>query len=338
MNKLFKGLLVGMVLLAALSLVACGEKKEESNGKQAVTAVTVQLNWTDDNEWSGFYMAQEKGHYTKEGLAVTLRTVFGEDGAFLDPIEEVLAGRAQFGVADATTILTARAAGKPVVAVATVYQRHPLALTSLASSNINTPQDLIGKTIHISGVSQVLFRAFLASQGLDPEQMTIVERTDYTTASLINGDADVIDAWITNETVHLDIEGIPYNTLLVSDYGLDLYPAVIFTTDDLVKNQPKLMERMLRATLKGMQDAVDDPEKVIDILMQRDSTLDRQVQSLGMRKSLPLIVPAGSKPGMMSEAVWNDTIAILVEQGLLTSADQAAGAYTLTFLNTIYKP
>ena len=50
--------------------------------------------------------------------------------------------------------------------------------------------------------------------------------------------------------------------LLWADYGLPIYGHTYFVNNDLVKKNPKLIERFLRATHKGWRDAQGQPGRV----------------------------------------------------------------------------
>jgi ABC-type nitrate/sulfonate/bicarbonate transport system substrate-binding protein len=321
------------LVLAALVLGACGSDKKETKE----TPVSVQLNWTDDIAWSGFYMAEAKNHYADEKLKVDLRLAFDADGNYIDPLQEVASGRADFGVADGGELLQTRANGLPVVAIATIYQRHPLALVSFSDKEIQEPKDLVGARVQISAGNKVIFLALLKSQGIAPEDMTISDRTDYTIQPLINDESDVIDGWVTNEIVVLAEGGYEFNMILASDYGVENYPNVIFTSEDMIKNKPDVVERFLRSLLKGLQDAVDDPQGATDLTIARDSSLDAGFQAEGMQRSVPLVVVAGSQPGRMTPEIWQMTYQMLVDQNMLSAALDVTQAYTLDFLNKIYE-
>lgn len=342
-SKRTMGRILVILLVIALSmmvLAACGgDEDDDGDGGDNVqnAAVTIALNWTDDNEWSGLYMADDQGYFADEKLDVTVQLVSDDEGNWIDPITEVAEGRAQFGVADSADLLHARANGLPLVGVTVIYQQHPLVLTSLAEKNITRPEDLVGKTVHISGVTDVLFRAFLGSQGIDPADVNIVERTDYTSAPLLSGEADVIDAWVTNETVHLSLEGVDYNIIIPADFGIEIYPAVIFTSEDMIANQPDVVQRFANAFLKGQNAAFEDPAKAVDLTVARDDSLSSEVQNEGMQRSLPLIKPAGKEVGMMEAEVWAFTHEMLLEQGIISEPLAIEDAYNLDFVRAYYE-
>ena len=67
----------------------------------AAETVKLQLKWKHQFQFAGYYAAIEKGYYAEEGLDVTL--LEGKPGG--NEIEEVLSGRANFGVGMADVLL-----------------------------------------------------------------------------------------------------------------------------------------------------------------------------------------------------------------------------------------
>jgi len=325
-------LIITSFSLMALTLSGCGSSNAAS-AEAPPAQTSVQLAWIHGAEYSGFYMAEDKDYYADENLTVELREL-GDTS----PIEEVVAGKADFGVTSADTLLLARAEGAPVIAIATIYQRSPVAFISLAEKNITRPQDLIGKTVvvHFAGTTGIVYQAMLTAEHIDPAQVNGVPRTDFSNEPLLSGQADVIDAFITNQPIHLAREGYDINAILPSDYGIDIYANIIFTREDLIANNPKLVERFLRATLQGMQSAVDDAESAASLAAARGTDLNLESETQSMQRSLPLINPSGSRPGMMKGEDWEATHQILLDQGVLSEPLDISAAYNLTFLEKIY--
>ena len=131
-------------------------------------------------------------------------------------------------------------------------------------------------------------------------------------------------------------EGYDINIILVSDYGIELYPNVIFTTEDMIANHPDQVESFLRATVNGIQAAVSDPQQAAELTIAQSEALNLESESQSMAEALPLFKPAGSQPGMMTDAVWLFTSQMMIDQDLLPSTIAIQDAYTLQFLNAIY--
>jgi ABC-type nitrate/sulfonate/bicarbonate transport system substrate-binding protein len=77
---------------------------------RALETVRVQLNWKHQFQFAGYYAAIEKGYFRAAGFEVSLQ----ELAAGGDPVQAVLAGEADFGVA-ASELALYRGRGHPVV-------------------------------------------------------------------------------------------------------------------------------------------------------------------------------------------------------------------------------
>jgi NitT/TauT family transport system substrate-binding protein len=335
----FKSWILYLVFVVAVGVAACQPAAAPTPTPNPKDDISIQFGWVHTIEYAGFYIAQEDGDYADANLNVTLVSGgFDDSGNYIDPVERVMSGQSELGIINAERLLTERASGKPLVAVATIYQRSPLGFVSLAESNIVRPQDLIGKTIAIdlSGTVGPAYLALLASQGIDPADVNQVPRTDVSNEPLISGQVDVIDAFITNQPVQLELAGYDINTILISDYGLDTYANVIFTTEDTLANRADLVERFLGATFKGIESVIEAPERGSQLSTTYNASLDAAVEAESMLRSIPLLNPAGSHPGMMLADVWETTRQILLDQGILTGDVDLEKAYTLDLLNKIY--
>lgn len=335
-----------LILLILLGLIGCSSTQASSGGTGAEpTQTSVQLSWVHTIEFVGFYEAIRQGYYTEKNLAVRLDNGgFNESGAYIDPVTQVIEGKSEFGVAGADVVLVARAQGQPVVAVASIYQRSPVVLVSLGEQNITRPQDLVGKRIDTQPPNSTIgiaYEALLKSQRIDHAELIEKPRTDYTIAPLISGEADVLPGFITNDGVRAQLENNnDVNFIVLSDYGIDIYSNVIFTTEDMIKNKPEVVEAFVQATVQGTQWAIGHPEESAQYVLDqygKDMTPDAQeAQKPGLLASLPFLNPAGSRPGLMEAENWEFTHQTLLDQGLLSEAIEIDKAYTLTFLDKIY--
>jgi NitT/TauT family transport system substrate-binding protein len=291
---------------------------------------------------AGFYEAIRHGYYAEENLEVRLDSGgFDEKGAYIDPVGRVAEGHDDFGIAGADVILVARAQGKPVVAIATIYQRSPVAFISLAEKNIVRPQDFAGKRITTEPPTTVgiTYEALLKAEKVDRSKIVETPNTDYSLDPLFNDKIDVLPGFLTNEGIQAQRRG-KVNLVLPSNYGINIYSNVIFTTEEIIKTKPEMVEGLLRATTRGMAQAVDKPEEaaqyVLDTYKDDIPPNVQEVQVEGMKASLPLLNPADSHPGMMEAENWEHTHQILLDQGLLKEPLEIEAAYTLEFLEKVY--
>jgi NitT/TauT family transport system substrate-binding protein len=327
-----------LVLLMTWGLAACASAPAPTPTPAPLDKTSIQLSWIHTIEYAGLYEAVRQDYYANASLNVRLDAGgFDSKGEYINPVQRVLDGKDDFGITDGGALLLARAGGSPVVAIAAIYQRSPVAFISLPEKGIRKPQDLAGHTVSIDmNGSGPGFKALLASQSIDLQSVHLVERTDFTTDLLLNGSADVIDGWVTNEGVSMTLANHLYNALLLSDYGIEIYANVIFTRQDMIDQHPDLVERFLRATTQGIQTAVDRPAEAATLAVRYNSERDLKAETEAMTRSIPLLNPTGSLPGMMSADVWKNTEQIFLQQGLLTKPLDIDKAYTLDFLKRIY--
>lgn len=298
--------------------------------------VIMQLSWIYNSSTSSFFLAQDQGYYEDFNLDVNIRSVFDEEGNRYDMIEEVVSGRAQFGFANQGLLLQARADGIPIVAIAAFYQRNPVTFASLEDQDIQTPQDLIGKTVSVSNNAVIMLHALFKVLDIDPSEVDIQERTDFSLDPFLDGEVDVTDMWVTNEIALLTAQGTNVNIIYPFEYGIDMYANLIFTSEDMIENNPEVVAAFLEATLMGIDDTVDDPDLAVAALMPHgdDFVLDEITE--GLYRAIPLLAPTGSASGMMDPEIWEIGYEILQDEGLLEGDVDLESAYTMEFLDAIY--
>jgi NitT/TauT family transport system substrate-binding protein len=319
-----------IVLVLSLVLSAC---TTTATPTPSLTSITIQLSFTNQAQFAGFYAADQNGDYAAEGLAVT----FLEGGPQVDLLTPVLDHTAQFGIANADALLIARAHGKPLRAIATIYRRSPAVFMALASSGIARPQDFVGKTIQIGQRGIPLLHAMLARAGVRPDQYSTVDPTPDLTP-FYSGTVDVRSVFLTNEVVTARAAGYKVNIIYPDDYGVHFYGDTLFATDDSIAGNPDLVRRFLRATLKGWTYAVENPTAVGPLVRKYKPAADIAHETALMTASLPLINTGQDHIGWMKPDFWAGMEQTLRAQGVLTQTMGVTQTYTLQFLQEIYGP
>ena len=322
-------LIIFVVLALSLILGAC-----QGGGQSAQTdQVTVQLSWFHTVEFAGFYAAEEQGFYEDENIAVTL-----EPGGFdVQPWEVVAEGDADFGVTGGGAAMIARSEGLPIKAIGAIFRQSPVALMALAESGIQTPEDMIGKRVgtispNLDDPNDIQFLAMLQELGIDRSEMELVPIEDYSVGSLTSGEMDVSSVFSTNEPIDARQKGFDVNLIFPHEYGVLMYANVIFTTDQMINENPDLVERFMRATLKGYQYAIENPDEVAALALEYDPELDLAFQKETMKVQVPLIDTGDAPIGFMDETVWESTLEILKEQNFITSPVNLNDVYTNEFV------
>jgi len=319
-----------VMVLVVMVVAACGTPQITEPPDE----VTVQLAWAHQYQFAGFYAAEQQGFYAEEGLEVNL---LPRPGVAVDVTANVVDGLADFGITFGAGLVVDRSRGRPVTAIATIYRRYPLAFMTLAESGIARPQDFPGHTTRTltPGGSAVAFEAMMTRLGLDPHS---VEQLDvgYDLAPFFAGELDIWPGYLPNEPLTAREEGYDVNLILPDDYGIHLYGDVLFTTDRLIEENPDLVLRFLRATLRGWQWAVENPQEAGPLALKYDSTLDPAQQAAMMEASVPLVYTGEDHIGWMRDEVWQGMYDLLMEQGLLAEPFDVHEAYTMEFLQEIH--
>lgn len=230
--------------------------------------VSLQLKWFHQYQFAGYYAAKEKGFFTEEGLDVTLH----QRNLSTSHIEDVLEGKAEYGVADAGLVLT-RLQGKPVVLLSQIFQHSPLVLLALKDSGIRTPYDLAGKTImaDLKGNSEAPLYAMLLKTlgGLD--SVTIKPHT-FRNEDLLEGKIDTMDGYLTDQPYWFEQQGRPVTVIDPRDHGIDFYGDNLFTTEGEISKHPERVEKMIRAVNRGWTYALAHPEEIVDLILEKYDT------------------------------------------------------------------
>ncbi|MFT6529497.1 MAG: signal transduction histidine kinase/BarA-like signal transduction histidine kinase [Psychrosphaera sp.] len=258
------------VLLLTLSSEAANEKK-----------VVLQLKWKHQFQFAGYYAAKYKGFYKDAGLQVEIR----ERDIKSSPLEEVLSGRATFGIADSSLVLQ-RLHNKPIVITSTVFQHSPLVFMAKASSGIRNVSDLIGKRIMFQrGVDDASLLAMFSIVGINTTDYQFIKH-NFDNMALTKDHTDVMSAYLTNQPNLYRAMGEEVVIFDPVNYGIDFYGDLIFTSEEVIKNDLASVDTFTQASLKGWLYALDHPEEIVDLIIQqynpsllRDTLLQEAMQT-----------------------------------------------------------
>lgn len=312
------------VLLIAL-LAGCAQQ-----APKPVTDIRLPVGFIPNVQFAPLYVAIDQGYYQAEGLNITLDYSMETDNVAL-----VGAGQIPFAVASGEQVLLARAQDLPVVYVMAWYQQYPVGIVAKKTQNIRQPADLRGKTIAIPGLfgaSYIGLRALLGAAGLKESDVTL-ESVGYNQVETLSTDqqqAGVI--YITNEPIQLEALGYPVDVIRVADY-MQLVSNGLMTNEQTARDNPELVRAMLRATLKGIQYTIDNPDEAYEIskkyvenLAQADEKIQKQVlaTSIALWKT--------SRPGYSEPKAWENMQSVLLEMGLMSEALDLQAAYDNSFV------
>lgn len=238
--------------------------------------ITLQLQWLDQFQFAGYYMAIEKGFYREAGLDVELKPFqFG-----MIPSEEVVAGRADYGTGR-SSLLIDRINGKPVVALAAILQSSPNVLLARKDSGIRTIQDFRGKRIMLTLDAQdsITYQAMFNAEGVTFDDIKRQEHS-FNLNDLIEGKTDLMACYLSNEPFRMQERGIKPIGFAPKDYGFDFYSDILFTSEQELKIHPQRAEAFLMASVKGWRYAFEHLEETVDTILAKYNTQNKSRESL----------------------------------------------------------
>lgn len=236
---------------------AAGAALASQFGSRAFAAdpLPMQASWVNDSEFIGYFAAIDGGYYKSEGLDVD----YLSGGPDVIPESSLLSGKALIALtAIETTVPAIVDQGAKFKIIGTQYQKNPIGVVSLASSNIHSPKDLIGKTLACPPVNLVSVKAMLKLNDVPEDKVRIVPY-EYDPTPLIEGNIDASIDFTTNVPFTIEQAGKKAASFLLYDYGFTVYADTVVVTEDTLKARRGDLVKWLRASRKGWDTALADP-------------------------------------------------------------------------------
>ncbi len=313
-----------MLLLVGGLLVACSP----SPSTPEPAHVSVRLKWLHQTQFAGIYVADQEGYYAEEGMVVEIEPIDLERQV---TTEYVLNGENDFAIGAADEMIIARDEGQPVRALAVIFRIAPLVYVAPAKAGINTPFDLVGKTVALSpGQGTYLYEAMMGQLDIDRSQINEIDMTVWDVYECWET-ADICAHYATNGLARAKYDGVEATAIWPSDYGVPFYADVIFTTDEFIAKHPDVVERFIRATLRGWQKAIEDPDLAVAATLAVAPDLDEGFQLAAMNAGIPLIDTGEDTIGWMRPEAWQTMHDVLLEQGLIAGPVDLTTVYTNEF-------
>lgn len=266
--------LVGIVFVVACLLGACTTPPAPfpsavttvaKTGAVNLTAVKVGVGYIPNVQFAIFYVGIEKGFYADEGLHVSLDYGFENDYLKLVGVNQ-----SQFMVGSGDQVVLGRAQGLPVRYVANWYTHYPVVIFAKHTANITKPADLAGKKIGIPGpfgASYVALLGILEAAKLKESDVKL-ESIGFTQAAAISQDkVEAAVDYAVNGPVVLAQQGITTTQIKLDEY-LHIPSNGLVTNEKTIQENPELVRKMVRATLKSIQYTLDHPDEAFEISLK----------------------------------------------------------------------
>src|SRR6516165_4956170 len=269
-------------LRAPAYVAACAISLATSSA-HAADQVSLQLKWKHQFQFAGYYAAVEKAFYRENGLEVEIR----EGGPTIDAGATVAAGGADFGVCTTGVLLDSTKRANTVV-LAVIFQHTAAIILVPDRAGIRAVSELKGHRLMDRAGNDDLV-AMLKHEGVDYASLPRVNN-DGNPRDLLNGNADAMVAYSTNEPYALEKLGTPYLVFSPRAFGLDFYGDNLCTSKEQVAKHPERVSAFRAASLEGWQYALAHKEEIVDLVRRRYSTQTTRDALLFESKQTELLI------------------------------------------------
>ena len=321
MKKIISSIVI--VLLLTVAAICSAEPDQ----------VTLPCGYVPNVQFAPLYVGLEKGFFAEENIDLSL-----DHSMETDVVALVGAGRLPFGICSGEQVLLGREQGLPLVYITNWYQNYPVGIVALKESGIGSMEDLKGKRVGIpmlSGASYIGLEAMLGLSGMKDSDLKL-ESVGYAQAELlVTGRIDAAVVYTVNEPVQLKALG--YDTVLFS--AADMTKMVgngMITNETMIKENPDLVGRMVRAFVKSIRWTFENPEEAYEICkLYVDGLADAEDPELQMQVLLATADYFDDGPlgfGFSDPEAWENMVAVLQNMGMISGSTDVSKVYTNDFV------
>ena len=107
---------------------------------------------------------------------------------------------------------------------------------------------------------------------------------------------------------------------------------MIVTNEKTIKERPDLVRKFLKATARGYDLAIGNPDQAAALLLKSAPELDKGLVTASAKYHAPKYAAKGKPWGVQETNVWTNFAAFLRKSGLLEKDIQVEAAFTNDFL------
>ena len=320
-----------LTILTLIILSACAPNQAKTPELQPMTFMAgfkPQANLP----FVGAYVAKEKGYFTDEGLDVTIEHSAGGG----EHLQLLAAGEVQVTTQDAAVLLKRRAdPGLPLVSLALIGQKGQQAFVAMADSGIDTPKDWEGRTVGFKGTPPPDLFAIMEAAGVDQNKVELVN-VGFDPRVFTEGQVDVYPVFKSNEPDTIRGWGYELNMWDAADYGVPTLGLTYVTTEEMIEQNPELLQKFMNGVMRGIAFAQENPEEAVEIVM---IYAGEEADPAHMRYMLDTELADAQSPltdefglGWQTTEQWQALQDMLVQYEAIAEPVDVTAAFTTRFL------
>ncbi|MFT8242453.1 ABC transporter substrate-binding protein [Roseomonas sp. BN140053] len=266
-------------------------------GAAAQTPLRFSLDWALQGNHGMWALAEDRGLYAREGLAVRMDRGFGSG----DTIVKLASGAYDIGFTDPSGAVKFNAENpdKKLVSIYQVFDRTAAALVTVKGRGIDKPQDAAGKKLGApdAEASRILFPAFAKAANINMAGINWTSMApNLRDTMLVQRQVDAVTGFLF--TVHFNLVGIgvPEDSILSWPYaenGLDLYGSAVMCRADWLERNGETAAKFVRASVGGLKALLNDVPAGMAALKKREPLFDEALEArrFAMTRDRSMLTP-----------------------------------------------
>jgi len=301
-----------------------------------LTLASLRLKWLPQAQFIGYYVAKAKGWYADEGIDLSINP----GGPNIIAENMVGAGTDTFGHGGgAASLLQAREKGLSILCIGMLFQETPYRFVTLEKSGIKQFSDVKGKTVSTWFTGpQFMLQAMLRANHIEPRDVKIEAQATSMTP-FVEGKVDMAIVTVFNEALVLKRRGVtPATVFNPAEMGVNIPNESLIVSERVAKENPKLVQGFLNASLRGWSYALTHQDEAVDILLTAAPNADRTEQKEQLHEIVPLMVYGQAKTkgiGYVDPDQLAFTNRFLVENGVLKAPVDLKAAVDTSFWDKV---
>jgi NitT/TauT family transport system substrate-binding protein len=324
-KKVFLMVVVVTILVGGIFFIARPKTQQQ---------ITLAMTYIPNTQFAPWYVAAEKGFFQEEGLEVTF-----DYRMDIDALQLVGTGKMDYAIAGGDQVLVARGQDIPVVYIMSLYAEFPPAIIAKSTAGIRTASDLKGKTLGLPlyGTNLLAAKAIIKRAGLNTEDVQLIDIGYTQITSLLEDKVDAVVGFANNEPIKLKSMGVTVNQLNSWDY-FSLVGHGLITGEQKIRDNPAEVGKLVRASVRGIQYALDHPEEAFTICTKyipELGTEQKEQEWEVLKASMALWENAYTREhglGSSNPTDWEDAQALMYELGEVAKITPVDAMLNLSFL------
>jgi len=234
-------------------------------GAGAEDKLVLQLHRAAQFEFAGYYAALWQGFYREAGLEVEIKPGAPPGVPPIDPVREIVEGRAQFGTGTVQLLIRA-AQGQSLLLLAPIFQQSDARVYYRADGDFSSPEALLNGRIGRLPASNILdleLRTTLYAEAIDPDQLrSLSSEPGQALADLASHRVDAAVGSVWELPWQARERGVALKSFNPAGYRVEYYGDSLFTLQRLAKTDPALVQRFREASVKGWGYALQHPDEI----------------------------------------------------------------------------